>query len=102
MPPNWGSKKKASPRTGERGDFPLFTCPIDSFSPDLAKRLADAIRGTARGILSGAIRSGLLDKHYGDANAIAEYREHVTRTHCHRFRACCVVPVINWRKISIT
>lgn len=47
---------------------------IDSFSPDLAKRLANAIRDTAEGILSGAIRSGLLDKPYGDANAIAEYR----------------------------
>jgi len=47
---------------------------IDSFSPDLAKRLANAIRDTAAGILSGAIRSGLLDQPYGDANAIAEYR----------------------------
>lgn len=47
---------------------------IDDFSPDLAKRLADAIRDTATGILSGTIRSGLLDKSYGDANAIAEYR----------------------------
>src|SRR5215469_1983079 len=47
---------------------------IDGFSPDLAKRLANAIRDTAAGILSGAIRSGLLDQPYGDANAIAEYR----------------------------
>lgn len=47
---------------------------IDSFSRDLAKRLADAIRETAAGILSGSVRSGLLDKPYGDANAITEYR----------------------------
>jgi hypothetical protein len=47
---------------------------IDGFSPDLAKRLAHTIRNTAEGILSGAIRSGLLDKSYGDANALAEYR----------------------------
>ena len=47
---------------------------IDSFSPDLAKRLANAIRETATGILSGAVRSGLIDKPYANANAIAEYR----------------------------
>jgi hypothetical protein len=47
---------------------------IDSFSSDLAKRLANAIRDTATGILSGSIRSGLHDKPHGDANAIAEYR----------------------------
>jgi hypothetical protein len=47
---------------------------IDSFNGELAKRLADAIRDTAPGIQSGKIRSGLLDKPYGTANAIAEYR----------------------------
>jgi hypothetical protein len=47
---------------------------IDSFNGELAKRLADAIRDTASGIPSGRIRSGLLDKPYGTANAIAEYR----------------------------
>ena len=47
---------------------------IDSFNGELANRLADAIRDTASGIHSGKIRSGLLDKPYGTANAIAEYR----------------------------
>ena len=47
---------------------------IDSFSGDLAKRLANSIRETASGILSGQIRSGLIDKPFGDANSIAEYR----------------------------
>ena len=46
---------------------------IDSFSRPFAERLAKAIRNTASGILSGQIRSGLLDKPYCDANAIAEY-----------------------------
>jgi hypothetical protein len=47
---------------------------IDSFNDDLAKRLANAIRNTASGILSGEIRSGLVEKPYGDANSISEYR----------------------------
>jgi hypothetical protein len=48
---------------------------IDSFSPDLAKRLASAIRETASGIQSGKIRSSIFDKHGFTANDIAEYRE---------------------------
>lgn len=47
---------------------------IDTFRGELAKRLADAIGDTASGIQSGKIRSGLLDKPYGTASAIAEYR----------------------------
>jgi hypothetical protein len=47
---------------------------IDSFNEELAKRLANAIRDTASGIQSGKIRSGLLDKPYGTATSIAEYR----------------------------
>jgi hypothetical protein len=48
---------------------------IDSFGPDLAKRLASAIRETATGIHSGKIRSGILDKPGFNANDIAEYRD---------------------------
>lgn len=48
---------------------------IDSFSPDLAIRLASAIRETASGIQSGKIRSGILDKRGFTANDVAEYRD---------------------------
>ena len=47
---------------------------IDSFNGELAERLGNAIRETASGIQSGKIRSGLLDKPYGTANAMAEYQ----------------------------
>ena len=48
---------------------------IDSFNPDLAKRLANAIRETATGIHSGKIRSGIVDKAGFTANDVAEYRD---------------------------
>lgn len=48
---------------------------IDSFSPDLAKRLADAIRVTAAGIQTGKIRSGILDKPGFTASDVVEYRD---------------------------
>jgi hypothetical protein len=48
---------------------------IDSCNPDLAKRLANAIRDTATGIHSGKIRSGIFDKLGFTANDVAEYRD---------------------------
>jgi hypothetical protein len=48
---------------------------IDSFSTDLPKRFAIAIRGTASGIQFGKIRSGILDKTGFPANDVAEYRD---------------------------
>jgi hypothetical protein len=48
---------------------------IDSFNPDLAKRLANAIRETATGIHSGKIRSGIVDKAGFTANDVAECRD---------------------------
>jgi len=48
---------------------------IDTFNPDLAKRLANAIRETATGIHSGKIRSGIVGKAGFTANDVAEYRD---------------------------
>ena len=48
---------------------------IDSFGPDLAKRLAEAIQITAAGIQTGQIRSGILDKRGFTANDVLEYRD---------------------------
>jgi hypothetical protein len=48
---------------------------IDSFSPDLASRLASAIRDTASGIQAGEIRSSIVDKQGFTANDVAEYRD---------------------------
>jgi hypothetical protein len=42
---------------------------------DLAARVTNAIRGVATGILSGDIRSGVAERHHGDARTIAQYRE---------------------------
>ncbi len=43
--------------------------------PEFAARVTRAIRATAQGILSGAIRSGITDKAIGDARTVAQYRE---------------------------
>jgi hypothetical protein len=43
--------------------------------PDLAARVTTAIKDVAKGILSGAIRSGMVDKPYGDERTVAEYRK---------------------------
>jgi hypothetical protein len=48
---------------------------IDSFSPEIAKRLASAIRETASGIQSGKIRSSILDKPGFTARDVKEYRD---------------------------
>ena len=43
--------------------------------PDLAARITAAIRDAARGILSGSIRSGIVDQPYGDQRTVAQYRQ---------------------------
>jgi hypothetical protein len=43
--------------------------------PEFARRVTSAIRTTAQGILSGAIRSGIVDKADCDARTLAQYRE---------------------------
>jgi hypothetical protein len=42
--------------------------------PEMADKLATAIRKVAEGILSGAIPSGLINQAYGDALTIEQYR----------------------------
>jgi hypothetical protein len=44
-------------------------------SPDLAARITSEIRVVATGILSGEIRSGIVDQPYGDARAVEQYRD---------------------------
>lgn len=43
--------------------------------PDLAARITAAIRMAVRGILSGTIRSSIVDQPYGDERTVAQYRE---------------------------
>ena len=42
--------------------------------PDLAARVTNAIREVATGILSGTIRSGIVDQPYGDERTVGQYR----------------------------
>lgn len=48
---------------------------IDLLEPELGVRVTNAIRNVVRGILSGAIRSGIHDQPYGDATTIEQYRK---------------------------
>jgi hypothetical protein len=48
---------------------------VDLLEPKLAARVTTAIRQVATGILSGAIRSGIHDQPYGDAETVEQYRE---------------------------
>jgi hypothetical protein len=43
--------------------------------PQLAARVTKAIRDVAVGILSGNIRSGIVDQPYGDKRTVLQYRE---------------------------
>jgi hypothetical protein len=43
--------------------------------PELAARVTDAIKEVATGILSGAIPSGVADKHRGDERTVKQYRD---------------------------
>lgn len=47
---------------------------INELAPPLASRFARAIRESCEGILSGAIRSGIYEKPYGDAHTVEQYR----------------------------
>lgn len=47
---------------------------LDSFHPDLAGRLIEAIRDTASAISSGRIPTHLSAKPYGTSSIVAEYR----------------------------
>ncbi|MEK6288886.1 MAG: hypothetical protein AABO57_24470 [Acidobacteriota bacterium] len=48
---------------------------IDLLGLELAVRVTNAIRQVATGILSGAIRSGIVDQSYGDAKTVEQYQE---------------------------
>jgi hypothetical protein len=43
--------------------------------PKLAARVTAAIREVATGILSGAIQSGVAERHRGDERTVAQYRK---------------------------
>ncbi len=47
---------------------------IYSLRPELAARVARAIREVASGILSGAIRSGITEQLYGSEEIVNQYR----------------------------
>lgn len=42
--------------------------------PELAARITEGIRNAVSGILSGNVRSGILDQPYGDERTVEEYR----------------------------
>lgn len=48
---------------------------IDLLEPEFAAKVTNAIRQVATGILSGAIRSGIVDQSYGDAKTVEQYQE---------------------------
>ena len=43
--------------------------------PDLAAKVTSAIKNVVAGILSGQIRSGIVDQRYGDERTAREYRK---------------------------
>ena len=47
---------------------------LDTLDTGLASRVTTTIRQVTTGILSGAIRSGILDQPYGDATTVEQYR----------------------------
>ena len=46
---------------------------VDFLEPELSARVTQAIKQVAEGILSGAIRSSIYDKSYGDEHRVREY-----------------------------
>ena len=48
---------------------------VDVLEPELAAKVTNAIRHVVTGILSGAIRSGIHDQSYGNAETVEQYRE---------------------------
>lgn len=47
---------------------------VDLLEPESAARVTNAIKLVITGILSGAIRSGIHDQPYGDAETVEQYR----------------------------
>jgi hypothetical protein len=47
---------------------------VDLLEPELAARVTRAIWDVVTGILSGSIRSGIVDQPYGDSMTVAQYR----------------------------
>jgi hypothetical protein len=43
--------------------------------PDLAARVTSAVRKVATDILSGAVHSGVAERHHGDTRTVAQYGE---------------------------
>ena len=48
---------------------------IDGLSPDFETLVTSAIKHVVTGILSGAIRSGIVDQPYGHARTVKQYLE---------------------------
>ena len=48
---------------------------LDLLPPEFAARIAKAILEVTTGILSGTVRSGIVDQPYGDEQTIQQYRE---------------------------
>ena len=48
---------------------------VHKLPPDVAARVTSQIRAVTKGILSGAIRSGIVDQAFGDERTVAEYRK---------------------------
>jgi hypothetical protein len=48
---------------------------VHLLDPELAARITSAIRQVVTGILSGTIRSGILDQPYGNARTVEQYRQ---------------------------
>ena len=48
---------------------------IDDLDPETRARFTIAIRNVATGIVAGTIRSGILDKPYGDERTLRQYKE---------------------------
>jgi hypothetical protein len=48
---------------------------VERLPPQLGERVTHAIRHVVEGVLAGRIRSGILDKPYGNAETIEQYHE---------------------------
>ena len=48
---------------------------IDLLSPEFSIRITEALREVAMAILCGSVKSGIVDKPYGDAKTVEQYQE---------------------------
>jgi len=62
-------------------EFPLESSGLGLYElpPELASRITKAIQHVASGILDGTIRSGIVDKPYGTAETIEQYKSALRR-----------------------